>query len=95
MLANDRANTLRGSKTIFVGDLGVSIDEDNLRGLFGDHGAIVEIRMKKIDGRKNPGYCFIEFSSQKEAAKAMVELDGAFISGRALRYIAIPFADIA
>ncbi|MFC6877666.1 RNA recognition motif domain-containing protein [Flavobacterium myungsuense] len=70
---------------IFVGSLPFSIEEADLRESFEAYGAVdsVKIITDKFTGRSK-GFGFIEMSNDEEAQKAINELNGATVQGRAI-----------
>ena len=70
---------------IFVGSLLFDLEEDELRGFFEEYGEVssVKIITDKITGRSK-GFGFVEMPKAEEAKKAIEELNGAEIEGRAM-----------
>jgi RNA recognition motif-containing protein len=70
---------------IFVGSLPFSIEEADLRESFEAYGAVesVKIITDKFTGRSK-GFGFVEMTNDDEALKAIEELNGATVSGRAI-----------
>jgi len=70
---------------IFVGSLPFSIEEADLRESFEAYGTVdsVKIITDKFTGRSK-GFGFIEMSNDDEAQKAIDELNGATVDGRAI-----------
>ena len=70
---------------IFVGSLPFSIDEADLRDSFGVYGTVnsVKIITDKFTGRSK-GLGFVEMENDEEAEKAINELNGASVDGRAI-----------
>ncbi len=70
---------------IFVGSLPFSIDEADLRESFEVYGAVssVKIITDKFTGRSK-GFGFVEMTNDDEAQKAIDELNGATVQGRAI-----------
>jgi len=70
---------------IFVGSLPFSIEEADLRESFEAYGAVdsVKIITDKFTGRSK-GFGFVEMSNDEEAQKAINELNGATVQGRAI-----------
>ena len=70
---------------IFVGSLPFSIEEADLRESFEAYGTVdsVKIITDKFTGRSK-GFGFIEMSNDDEAQKAIDELNGASVDGRAI-----------
>jgi RNA recognition motif-containing protein len=70
---------------IFVGSLPFSIEEADLRESFEAYGTVdsVKIITDKFTGRSK-GFGFVEMSSDEDAQKAIDELNGATVQGRAI-----------
>ncbi len=70
---------------IFVGSLPFSMEEADLRASFEAYGAVdsVKIITDKFTGRSK-GFGFVEMSSDDDALKAIEELNGATVQGRAI-----------
>jgi RNA recognition motif-containing protein len=72
-------------KRLYAGNLTYGMTDDQLRDLFAAHGAVVsaQVIMDRETGRSK-GFGFVEMSSDAEAQKAIEELNGHEIEGRAL-----------
>ena len=70
---------------IFVGSLPFSIEEADLRESFEAYGAVdsVKIITDKFTGRSK-GFGFVEMPNDEEGQKAINELNGATVQGRAI-----------
>jgi RNA recognition motif-containing protein len=70
---------------IFVGSLPFSLGEADLRESFEAYGAVdsVKIITDKFTGRSK-GFGFVEMTNDDEAQKAIDELNGATVQGRAI-----------
>ena len=70
---------------IFVGSLPFSIEEADLRESFEAYGAVdsVKIITDKFTGRSK-GFGFVEMPNDEEGQKAIDELNGATVQGRAI-----------
>ncbi|HEY4876277.1 MAG TPA: RNA-binding protein [Puia sp.] len=71
---------------IYVSNLGFNIQDDDLKNLFTEYGAVssAKVIMDKETGRSR-GFGFVEMANDAEAQKAMKELDGKMSDGRALK----------
>ena len=71
---------------IYVGNLSYGITEEDLRALFAEFGDVSSAKLI-IDRETNrsKGFGFVEMSSNDAANKAIDELNGREVSGRALR----------
>ena len=70
---------------LYVGNLSFKTSEGDLRQLFAPYGTVssCNLIMDKMTG-KSRGFAFVEMSSPAEAAKAIAEMNGKDIDGRAL-----------
>ena len=70
---------------LYVGNLSFDTSENDLRRLFEPFGTVTSCNliMDKMTG-KTRGFAFVEMSSPAEAAKAIEEMNGKDVSGRAL-----------
>lgn len=70
---------------IYVGNLMFDVSESTLREAFEEFGQVTEVRliMDKYSG-KSKGFGFIEMPDKAEAEKAMAEMNGKELMGRAL-----------
>ncbi|KAI8993303.1 hypothetical protein BDB01DRAFT_694759, partial [Pilobolus umbonatus] len=78
------------AKKVFVGNLNIDVDGktygESMRKAFSKYGTIVgDIKFPMADDGKNRGFCYIEFASTAEAAKAIEEMNGVEIEGRPIR----------
>lgn len=73
------------TKKLFVGSLPYAIDDAGLQNLFAQAGAVESARviMDRASGRSK-GFGFVEMATEEEAQKAIAELNGAQVEGRAL-----------
>ncbi len=70
---------------IFVGSLPFKLEEAELKGFFEEYGEVTSARIitDKFSGRSR-GFGFIEMPVEEEARKAIEELNGAEVDGRAI-----------
>jgi RNA recognition motif-containing protein len=70
---------------LYVGNLSYGTTELELRELFGQMGTVVDAKMvmDRETGRPR-GFAFVEMSSSEEALKAIAEINGRELDGRAL-----------
>ncbi len=73
------------AKRIYVGNLPYSMTDDSLKDHFSAIGAVASstVIMDKFSGRSK-GFGFVEMDSDDDAEKAISELNGKEIEGRAL-----------
>ena len=71
---------------IYVGNLSYGMSEDELRDAFGAFGEVstVKILVDRETGRSR-GFGFVEMPNAVEAEKAIAQLNGKDVGGRALR----------
>jgi len=70
---------MQGSR-LYVGNLGYSVTEEQLRKLFSNYGEVKEVRIIP-----NRDFGFIEMSDSSEAERAKEALDGSEFEGRTLK----------
>jgi RNA recognition motif-containing protein len=70
---------------LYVGNLLFNVTENEVKELFEPFGQVTEVRliMDKYTG-KSKGFGFIEMPSNEEAQKAIAELNGKDVKGRAI-----------
>jgi RNA recognition motif-containing protein len=70
---------------LFVGNLNFETTEEDLRSLFESFGEIARIELlKDRDTGRSRGFGFVEMAEKESAEKAMAELNGKEVQGRAL-----------
>ena len=71
---------------IYIGNLDYSLQEDDLKQIFGKYGEVTSIKIitDKFTG-KGKGFAFVEMAEEKEATTAINELDGTEINGRNIK----------
>jgi len=67
-------------KKLYVGNLDYSVTKDDLSELFAEFGEVVEVTI--IDGK---GFGFVEMTEPADAEKAIADLDGKDLKGRAMK----------
>ena len=73
------------SKKLYVGNLSFEATEEQIRGLFAEHGTIESVAMiNDRDSGRFRGFCFVELEASAANA-AMQALNGQTIDGRELR----------
>jgi RNA recognition motif-containing protein len=70
---------------LFVGNLSFNTTENDLQDTFAAHGTVVEANLvtDRTTGRPR-GFAFVTMSTDEEAQKAIAEVNGKSIDGRAL-----------
>ena len=70
---------------IYVSNLSFNVNDDDLRGFFESYGEVTSAKVinDKFTG-KSRGFGFVEMPSDEAAQKAINELNGAKIDGRAI-----------
>ncbi len=72
-------------KNLFVGNMSFQTTESELRSIFEPYGEITRIQvMTDRDTGRARGFAFVELADDAEAAKAITELNGKELDGRAL-----------
>lgn len=70
---------------IYVGNLSYSTDDDQLRALFEEFGAVDSARViMDRDSGRSKGFGFVEMSNDSEANAAVEALNGREVDGRSL-----------
>jgi cold-inducible RNA-binding protein len=73
-------------KNLFVGNMSFQTTETELRALFEPFGQVTRIHIVNDRETGQPrGFAFVEMAKDEEAAKAMSDLNGKEVAGRALR----------
>jgi len=73
------------SKKLYVGNLSFEATEEQIRGLFAEHGTVESVAMiNDRDSGRFRGFCFVELEASAANA-AMQALNGQTIDGRELR----------
>jgi cold-inducible RNA-binding protein len=73
------------STKLFVGNLSFNATEDQIKGLFGAHGAVTGIEVIKDKFTNRPrGFGFVTMETQEAAEAAVQALNGKDLDGRAL-----------
>lgn len=75
------------STRLYVGNLLYSAQKDDIASFFAENGFTVASVTMSIDPAtgRNPSYCFVDFESAEDAARAISELNGKDVMGRAVR----------
>jgi cold-inducible RNA-binding protein len=72
-------------KNIFVGNLSFRTTEDEVRGLFAAYGTVDRVNLiTDRDSGQPRGFGFVEMSNDGEAERAIAELNGRELGGRAI-----------
>ena len=71
---------------IYVSNLSFSVQDDDLRGFFTEYGEVssAKVIMDKYTNRSK-GFGFVEMPDDAAAQKAIAELDGGMVEGRAIK----------
>lgn len=71
---------------IYVGNLPYTATEDELEGMFSEHGPVVRVNIiSDRETGRSKGFGFIEMTNQSDGEKAIEALDGADLQGRSLK----------
>jgi RNA recognition motif-containing protein len=70
---------------IYVSNLSFNVQDDDLKGFFESYGEVVSAKviMDKMTNRSR-GFGFVEMSDDAAAKKAIAELNGGIVEGRAI-----------
>jgi RNA recognition motif-containing protein len=86
-MSNNNSNNTNKS-SLFVGDLSIFCNEQELQEEFSKYGEVVEIKiMKSEETNRNLCYGFIKFSNPISAKNALDNLDGKVLRGRRMRFL--------
>ena len=80
---NNNNNTKEKGCELFIGNLNISTEKEDLNKLFKLYGEIVDIRIHKNDKNKKC-YAFVRYPN-KECANKALELDGTQLNGRQIK----------
>ena len=71
---------------IYVSNLSFSVQDDDLKGFFSEYGEVssAKVIMDKYTNRSK-GFGFVEMPDNAAAQKAIAELDGGMVEGRAIK----------
>jgi RNA recognition motif-containing protein len=71
---------------IYVSNLSFNVQDEDLNGFFAEYGAVSSAKVikDKFTGRSR-GFGFVEMPDDAAAQKAIQELDGATVEGRAIK----------
>lgn len=71
---------------IYVANLGFNVNDESLRGLFKDFGAVssAKVIVDKFSSQSR-GFGFVEMSDDNAAQKAMRELNGIMVDGKSIK----------
>jgi RNA recognition motif-containing protein len=72
-------------KNIFVGNLDFHTNEDELRQLFSQYGQVDKVSVMTDRGTgRSRGFAFVEMANTQEAERAINDLNGTQLGGRAI-----------
>ncbi len=72
-------------KNIFVGNLDFGSSEESVRQLFESFGAVDRVNLVRDRDTGQPrGFAFVEMADSGEAERAIAELNGTMVGGRAI-----------
>jgi RNA recognition motif-containing protein len=71
---------------IYVSNLSFNVQDEDLKSYFADYGEVTSAKVitDKFTNRSR-GFGFVEMSDDEAAQKAITELDGATVDGRAIK----------
>ena len=71
---------------IYVGNLSYDATESDLRELFSEFGEVTSVKIiSDFNSGRSKGFGFVEMAVDEEGDKAIAELDGADVKGRAIK----------
>lgn len=71
---------------LYIGNLPYRTNEDELRGLFGQAGEVVDVAIPiERDSGRPRGFAFVEMADEAAAAQAIQQFNGYVLLGRELR----------
>ncbi len=72
-------------KKIYVGNISFNASDEDLKGLFGEHGEIESVKLVTDAQTGRPrGFGFVEMATEEDAQRALSALNGKIFMGRAL-----------
>jgi len=74
-----------GGKTLYVGNLDPSVNEDMVMAIFGQMGPVRGCKMIRESIHGGDPYCFVDFHSHQGAATALAAMNRRYISGKEIR----------
>lgn len=82
----DRSAVFSSGSRLFVGGLPYDTNEVALKGVFSQHGDIIQVKVicHPVTGRSK-GYGFVRFSLEKEAAATLEKMSDAVLDGKNIR----------
>eukprot|EP00731_Ephydatia_muelleri_P026591 Em0018g691a len=84
-----------GPRKLYVGSLHYNINEEMLRAVFEPFGQIDKIIVQRDEAGISRGYGFVEFKDSESAEKAMSNLNGFELAGRAIKVNHVTERDMA
>ena len=74
------------AKKIYVGNMSYSTTEEELEGLFGQYGTVLNVNIvKDRDSNRSKGFAFVEMEEEDAAMAAISALNDTEFNGRKLR----------
>ena len=71
---------------IYVSNLSFSVQDEDLRGYFAEYGEVSSAKViTDKQTNRSRGFGFVEMTDETAAQKAIQELDGATVDGRAIK----------
>eukprot|EP00613_Pedinella_sp_CCMP2098_P001850 CAMPEP_0171629658 /NCGR_PEP_ID=MMETSP0990-20121206/22338_1 /TAXON_ID=483369 /ORGANISM="non described non described, Strain CCMP2098" /LENGTH=164 /DNA_ID=CAMNT_0012198425 /DNA_START=186 /DNA_END=680 /DNA_ORIENTATION=+ len=75
----------KGEATIFIGNLPFDFSESDITEMFAGYGAVASVTLVHHENGQSKGYAFVEMEKKDEGEKAIGEMDGTEMNGRALK----------
>ena len=73
------------TRTLFVGNLSLSVDFDEIRALFSRHGHVEEVDVKRPLRSATATYAFVKFRDVESARRAKSEMEGSVVGRHRIR----------
>ena len=71
---------------IYVSNLSFAVQDEDLRDYFSEYGEVTSAKViMDRETNRSRGFAFVEMSDDEAAKKAIQELDGAMVDGRAIK----------
>jgi RNA recognition motif-containing protein len=71
---------------IYVSNLSFNVQDEDLQSYFADYGEVTSAKViTDKETNRSRGFGFVEMSDEAAAQKAIAELDGATVDGRAIK----------
>ena len=80
------SNEVSNKSRLYVGGLAYSVNDEQLKALFDDHGSVKSAKViRDPTNQRSKGFGFVEMATAVEANKAIEELDNFLFEGRQIK----------